>query len=49
MELQIFKKLNEISYKLSEVDKRISRMENKVDESLMITRNHLVRVKTSKT
>tara|TARA_B100000927_G_C16254346_1_gene384825 strand:- start:154 stop:681 length:528 start_codon:yes stop_codon:yes gene_type:complete len=45
MELQIFRKLDEISYKISEVDKRITRIENKIDESLMITRNHLVRVK----
>ena len=45
MELKIFKKLDEIAYKLKAIEKKIDHIENKVEESLMITRNQLVRIK----
>jgi len=45
MDLQIFRKLDEIFHKLTSIEKRMSRLEDKMDESLLITRNHLVRIK----
>ena len=45
MDLAIFRKLDEIFHKLTSIEKRMTRLEDKVDESLLITRNHLVRIK----
>ena len=47
MDLQIFRKLDEIFHKLTKIEKRMSRLEDKMDESLLITRNHLVRIKNN--
>ncbi len=45
MELKIFQMLEFINSRLGNIEKNIARMEEKLDFSLMISRNHLIRVK----
>lgn len=45
MDLKIFQMLEFINSRLSNIEKNISRMEEKLDFSILLQRNHLVRVK----
>lgn len=45
MELKIFQMLEFMNSRLSNIEKNIARMEEKLDFSIMIQRNHLIRVK----
>lgn len=45
MDLKIFQMLEFINSRLSNIEKNISRMDEKLDFSIMLQRNHLVRVK----
>jgi rhodanese-related sulfurtransferase len=45
MDLKIFQMLEFINSRLSNIEKNIARMDEKLDFSIMLQRNHLVRVK----
>lgn len=45
MDLKIFQMLEFINSRLSNIEKNISKMDEKLDFSIMLQRNHLVRVK----
>ena len=45
MDLKIFQMLEFMNNRLSNIEKNISRMEEKLDFSIMLQRNHLIRVK----
>lgn len=45
MEIQIFQMLENINSRLSNLEKNINRLEEKLDLSLCIQRNHLIRIK----